>query len=556
MYASAGSAALDAAKCSRRAACFRTADDTHHLAELMKRILDDHSGSGAASRPAAAPAAAQRPGAHRPANPGAFPVDAAPEALRGLGRAPRPAGDAAPGPSGSGRQVRLRTTGRIEDLPQAARQQASAQVLRWAERLEPGPALKRMEPLQALPEAAREPAFSGLLQGGSSVAPAQRTERLKALAAASRCLSGPGHVQAVREVVAASRSLAPEQRWAVLKPLCQEVGRLPDAERASTWQAIVRLYLAVPPTQLAAALAQLHGEVRTLRNAAGAQRSGLPLTPTVLRELPNWQQQGGALAPEARHTVLLMGIQGLDEMPPAKRQRLFGLALRSIPALRQEHRGPMLAELAQAIAALPDAARRPEWQATLQAIGQWPPGERVHLFEPVAAQIGVLPLEARAAAFESLLQAHRGLPAQCHALSVVALGTGCVALPRAEWPHVLDQVLAEAARIPELEPRALGLLGLAGKFCLAGPAAIGPLDLPQPGGPRLDVRVRCLDTVVASLPLWRHPPAGFEGCVNALKDDVERRLQQRPDDAAVLTAVLERLRWLMCPLDTPRAGQG
>jgi hypothetical protein len=406
-------------------------------------------------------------------------------------------------------------------------------VQEWAKRLEPGPARELVGHLWSLPEAAQAPAVSGLLQACSSVAPWQRAERLEDLAHSSGWLSGPAHVQLVRGVLAAAGSLAPEQRWAVLKPLCDEVYQLSDAEHASTWQAVVRSYLAVPPGQLAAALAQLHDQVETLRNAGEARQLAVPLMPAVVQESLAWLQRGEALPAEARTKLLLMGAQGLAHLP-------------------QEHRGPMLAELTQAIAALPDAARQPQWQALLQAVEQRPPGERVHLFDPVAAQIGALPLEARAAAFESLLQAHRGLPAPYQVLSVVALGTGCVALSRAEWPRVLDQVLAESARIPELGRRASGLLELAGKFCLAGPAADGPLDLPQAGGPRLDVRVRCLDTVVASLPLWRHPPAGFEGWVNAVKDDVQRQLQQRPDDAAALTAVLERLRWLMGPLDTPQ----
>jgi len=431
--------------------------------------------------------------------------------------------------------------GRMEDLPQA-----STQVLQWAKRLEPRTAQELVDHLPHLPEAAQAPAFSGLLQACSALAPGPRTQRLKALADRSGRLAEPARSEAVPAVLAAAGSLATPQRWAVLKPLCQAACLLPVAEHAATWRAVVHSYLAVPPGQLDAALAQLHDQIRRRRNAAGAQRLDGPLTPTVLREVSNWQQEGGVLASGVRNTVLLMAIQGLDEMPPDRRPGLFRLALRCLPGVGQEHRRPMLAELAQAIGVLPDAARLPEWQATLQAVEQWPPGERVHLFDPVAAQIGALPMEARAAAFASLLQAHRGLPAQYHVLSVVALGTGCVAWPRAEWPRVLEQVLAESARIPEPQQRSLSLLALAGKFCLAEPALIGPRDLAQPDQPRLDVRLHCLDAVVASLPLWPPPPVEFVECVNVLSQDVEQRLRQRPDDATFLTRVLEHLHRLSC----------
>jgi hypothetical protein len=670
------------------------------------RVRDDHSGSSAASQPAAGPAAAQRPG-----EAGGTLADAAPEVLRGLGRAPRLGSDAAPGPSGSSRQVRLRTAppdlltglpqavhetiaggmgpkdramlassnhalrdslrgfstsdkavvggrgvqdlgrfravlhevhslpperpdlqarplavlagrigalvdgrsafdavlatilqtpagqrrpmdvplmmlaaqvsflepagqagalqrllqaqeppgslapglhllaGRLDDLPQAARQQASEQVLQWAERLEPGPARELLEHLPGLPEAAREPAFHGLLQACRSLAPAQRTERLEALATGSGQLSEPARSQAARGVLAAAESLAPEQRRAVLKPLGQVVHRLPDAEQASTWRAVVRSYLAVPPGQLAAALAQLHDQIRTLRTAAAEQQPAVPVMQAVLQESRALLERGETLPPEALRTMLMMFAQELAGLPPAARLIYFRLVLRSIPR-QQQHRSLKVESLATAIEALPVAARQPAWQATLQAVEQLPPLEGAPLFDPVAAQIGKLPVEAQAAAFESLLQAHRRLPAQCQVISVLALGTGCLARPRAQWPQVLDQVLAESAHIPDRKLQGLILVALAGGFCVAEPVAIGPLAPPQPERPGLDVRVRCLDKVVASMPLRPHPPAGFVACVEALKGDVERRLQQRPDDAAVLTAVLERLRRLMGPLDT------
>jgi hypothetical protein len=190
--------------------------------------------------------------------------------------------------------------GHLEDLPQAAWQQASTQVLRWAERLEPGPDRELGEHLLILPEAAREPAFSGLLQACRSLAPAPRTERLEALAAGSGRLPEPVRSQAVREVLAAAGSLAPEQRWAVLTPLCQAACLLPDADQASVWRAAVRSYLAVPPEQLAAALAQLREQIRTLRHPGHEQQLQLPMMPAVLHELRAWQQQGGAL-PHAAH---------------------------------------------------------------------------------------------------------------------------------------------------------------------------------------------------------------------------------------------------------------
>ena len=345
---------------------------THHfhLIEPMKRIRDDHSGSSAANWPAADPAATAQPGARRPASPRTSPVDAAPEELRGLGRAPGLADDAPPGPSGSGRRVRLRTgpaelrivdlpvnaletvaagmdpksrammtcshpalrnplrrvsisdgavvdaravqdleqfravlrnvqpllperpdlaapplavlawqievlhpnagqgaafdailatirqlpaerhgprgaplmglaaqvvnlnaaeragavqrllqaqdptgslagglhllAGRLEDLPQAARQEASAQVQDWAARLEFEPARELAGHLGNLPQAAQAPAVSGLLQACSSGAPGQRAERLEDLAHGSGWLSGPVHLQVVRGVPAAA----------------------------------------------------------------------------------------------------------------------------------------------------------------------------------------------------------------------------------------------------------------------------------------------------------------------------------------------------------------
>jgi hypothetical protein len=663
----------------------------------MMRIRDDHSGSSAASQLAAGAAAAGQPGARRPASPAALPVDAAPEALRRLGRAPRPADDATPGSSGSSRQVRLRTApadlltglpqavhetiaagmgpkdramlacsnralrdslrgfsisdkaavegrdvlhlhqfmavlhdvrsrllerqdlqarpltvlawqiraldanrrrlafrilatilqapagdrramdgplmmlaaqvtalnraeqagafqkllqaqeppgsqaeglhllaGRLEDLPQAARQHASTQVLEWAERLEAGPAQVLSEHLRELPAAAQAPAFSGLLQACSSTAPGQRSERLVDLARGICGLARPVDPQAVRGVLAAAEPLAPAQRWAVLKPLGLAIGRLPADEHASTWQAVVHSYLAVPPEQLAAALAHLHDQVRTLHRG-GLWRLTVPLMPAVRQALQAWSQQRGELPAEARSTASLMSPQELYDQPPAERQGLFEQALQSIPLLQEEHCGHLLKDLAKAVAALPEAARQPQWQHTLQAVEQLPPRERVPLFDPVAAQIDQLPMEARQAAFEGLLQAHRRLPAEHDQVpSLTALGTACVALPRAAWPGILDRVLAESGLVKGSERQLLGGLNLIGKFCLAEPAAHAPIA-PQP-----DVRLSCLDKVMAWMSPLPHPsPAGAE-FVKALKEEVMQRLWNRPDKA-FLVEVLQRL---------------
>jgi hypothetical protein len=661
----------------------------------MMRIRDDHSGSSA-SQPPAGPAAARQPG-----EAGGTLADAAPEAFRRLGRAPRPADDAAPGSSGSSRQVRLRTAppdlltglpqavhetiaagmgpkdrarlacsnralrdslrgfsisdtavvrgrdveylgqlravlqdveslplgqpelrarplavlagrigvlheedelgsafdailitilqtpaahrgpmagplmmlaaqvgildpaeqagalqrllqaqeppgslaaglhllaGRLEDLPQAARQQAPAQVLQWAERLKPGPARELVGNLPVLPEAAQEPALSGLLQACSSVAPGERTERLEDLAHGSGWLSGPVHVRAVRGVLAAAGSLAPEQRWAVLKPLCEQVYRLPAAEHASTWQAVVRSHLAVPPEQLAAALAHLHDQIRMLRDAGAVRQLEVPLMPAVRHALQEWPQQAGELPAEARSTALLMDAQELHDRPPAERPGLFEQVLRSLPQRQEEHRGPLLKDLAKAIAALPEAARQPQWQNTLQAVEQLPPGERVHLFEPVAAQIGELPMEAREAAFDSLLEAHRRLPAEHDQVpSLMALGTACVALPRAKWSGALDRVLAESVSVQGPERQLRCGLNLARKFCLAESAARVPT------APRHDIRLRCLDKVMAWIsPLPHSPLAGVE-FVTALDEEVRQRSWHQLDNGAFLDEVLERL---------------
>lgn len=596
--------------------------------------------------------------------------------------------------------------GRMGDLPEAARPQAPTQVLRWAERLEPGPARELARHLPDLPEAAQDPALSGLLLACRSQAPEERTETLTDLAGSSSWLQGPVRAQAIRDVLSAAESLAPEQHWAVLKPLaqgiyrlpapeqeatwravvrsylavppghlaaalaqlheqvmtlpnaeggppavflmpavlaalpagrgqgearaearhtlllmcaqalaqvppagrqglfqhalsalprlreehrgpllkewakaiavlpalvrpqavrvtlaaaetlapaprwaafkslCKQLHKLPVLDQASSWQAIVRAYLAVPPGQLAAALEQVHGRIKALSNAGAEQEPEVPLIPAVLREMLAWARQRGPLPPEARSTVLLMSAQELGEMPEAERAGLFALVLRGIPRLPQERRGPLLDELAQAIAALAQADRLPQWQATLQAVEQLPSQQGVRPFGAVAAQIGMLPVDARAAAFESLLQAHGRLQAPDRVLAMTALGTGCLALPREEWPLVLGRVLAQWEQIPEPDVRALGLLELAGRFCLAEPAAIDPLAPAQAGRPGLDVRVQCVDKVLERMPLRPHAPAEFAARVLALNGEVERRLPQQPLDAAVLAQVLERLRGL------------
>lgn len=675
----------------------------------MTRIRENHGGHSAANRPAAGPASPQQPGAHHLARPRGHPVDAAPEGLRGLGRAPGVAGDTPSGPSGSGRRVPLRTApagllglpenihesiaatmdpssramlacshpdlraslrrtsfsdgavvrsrtvtsledlravlqdlrsepldrpdlqarplavlaarigalqdavddrvpafaavletimqvpagrrgpmgvalmmlaaqvvtlalaeqpgalrrllqaqeppgsmaeglhllaGRMEDLPQAAGPLACTQVLHWAGQLEPGPAGELVDRLECLPPAARAPAFFGLLQACGSLEPGLRTERLKALADLSGWLSEPNRLQAIREVLAMAGSLAPEQRWAVLKPLGQVIYRLPGAEHASIWQAVVRSCLAVPSEHLAAALAQVYDQFSTLWNAGEMRQLAVPLMPAILQESMAWLQGDRDLAPAVRNAMLQTGAQGLAELPPAERGAFFGLALGSIPLLLQEHRRPLLNELALVIATLPQEDRPPRWQATLQAVEQLPAGERANLFEPLAAQIGALPMPARAAAFEGLLQAHRRLPAQHRVLSMLALGTGCPALPHAEWPRMLGRVLDEPAGVPSLPHWEPGLMSLAIKFCRAEPAAHGPIDPAPPDGPRLDVRVRCLDKLLALMPLPPHAPGIFLDGVNFLNTELAWRLQQQPDDAAVLAELLERLRRL------------
>lgn len=398
--------------------------------------------------------------------------------------------------------------------------------------------------LVQMPPAGRQGLFQHALDTLPRLREEHRVPLLKEWAKAIAVLPALVRPHAVRGVLAAAETLAPAQRWAALKPLCKELHQLPVPDQASSWQAIVRAYLAVPPGQLAEALAQVHGRIKKLSNAGEEQEPEVPLMPAVLREMQAWAQQRGALPPEARCTVLLMSAQELGEVPQAERQVLFGLVLRGIPGLPEDRRGPLLDELAQAIAALPAADRLPQWQATLQAVEQLPQQQGVRPFGAVAAQIDVLPVDARAAAFESLLQAHGKLQARDRVLSMTGLGTGCLALPRVEWPLVLGRVLAEWEQIPERDLRALGLLALARPFCLAEPAAINPLAPAQPDRPGPDVRVQCVDKILERMPLRPHPPAEFAAYVNALNDDVERQLRQQPLDAAVLTQVLERLRGL------------
>lgn len=328
------------------------------------------------------------PGVHRPASPTARQADAAPAALRGLGRAPRPAGDAAPESSGGGRQLRTTPAGlpglsqrseqasalqrllkaqqppgplaealhlladRLDDLSQAARQQASTQVLEWAERLEPGPARELARHLPALPDAAQAPALSGLLRACSTKAPGQRTDRLEDLARGSVGLSGPVLVQALRGVLGAAESLAPHLRWAVLKPLCEQVYRLPKADQASTWQAVVHSHLAVPPGQLAAALTQLHARIRTLLQAGVERQLAVPLTPAVLQELPAWPQLG-TLPPAERKQALLLCAQVLDELPQADPQGFLAQEAHRDPSSSRQQR--LRTEPADRLTSLPHA---------------------------------------------------------------------------------------------------------------------------------------------------------------------------------------------------------
>jgi hypothetical protein len=242
-----------------------------------------------------------------------------------------------------------------------------------------------------------------------------------------------------------------------------------------------------------------------------------------------------------------MLAHGLADLPQAMRQAVFRQALRATPLLGQKHRDPLLMDLAKAIEALSQAARQRAWQATLQAVEQLPPPQRVVPLAALVDQMGGLPVDTRAPAFESVLQAHRTLPAQAphQDLSVSMLGSGCLALPGAQWPHALDRVLEELVRIPE-PLRRLNVLGLATKFCQAEPAANGPIDPGQLDNPGLDVRLQCLDKVLASMPPPPHPSEAFLECVNALNNEMTQRLQQRPpDDAAFLTEALGRIRRLM-----------
>jgi hypothetical protein len=398
--------------------------------------------------------------------------------------------------------------------------------------------------LQVRPEAAQGPAFFSLLQDCRSLAPEQHAVMLKALTDEIRSLPEPVWLPAVRGILAAAESLAPEQRWAVLKPLGQEVHRLPVAAQSSTWQAVVRSVLAVPPGQLAAALAAMTDQINTLNDDENVQLPAVRLMPAVLQESLAWLRRGKDLPLEPRTTMLLMLAHGLADLPPAVRPAVFRRALRSTPLLGPEHRGPLLMDLAKAIEALSQAARQPAWQAALQAVEQLPPPQGVFPLAILVGQMGGLPVDAQATAFESVRQAHRRLPAQYHGLSVEVLGTGCLALPHVQWPHALDRVLEELARLPE-PLRRVNVLGLATKFCQAEPAANGPIDPRQPDKPGLDLRLQCLDKVLEAMPPPPHPSEDFLECVNALNNEMRQRLQQRPDDAAFLTEVLERIRRLM-----------
>jgi hypothetical protein len=461
-------------------------------------------------------------------------------------------------PPGSQADVLHLLAGRMEDLPEAARQQAFTQVLPRAVRLEPslpvGVAAALVGPLPKLPQAAQWPAFSGLLQQCSSLAAEQRAVMLRALTYEIGSLSEPVWLPAVRGVLAAAASLAPAQRWTVLKPLGQQVHRLPVAEQSSTWRAVVRSVLNVPSGQLEAALAAMTDQIATLSDVANPQlRPAVPLRPAVLQESQAWLQRGEDLPPGPHATMLHMLARGLRVLPPAERQAIFRLALPSIPRPHQDEHGALLTELAWAIELLPEAARQPEWQATLQAVEQLPPSmEGVALLGVLAEQMGKLPMDARAAAFESLLQAYRTSSEPYRLHSAQVLGTGCLTLPRAQWPHALDRVLDEVARLPE-ELRQAPLLMMAFKFCLAEPAANGPIDPRQPDNPRLDVQTQCLDRIMESMPpLPRRPSAVFRQVVDTLSSHVQALVAQRPDDAAFLNEGFERFRGLAgCPTPPP-----
>jgi len=419
---------------------------------------------------------------------------------------------------------------RVEDLPQAVRPQAATQVLAWARGLEPGPALELAHTLPYLPNAALQPVLSGLLQACSSVAPGPRTETLKALASIGSPLqSEPLHLQAVQGVLAAAEPLAPEQRWAVLKPLCRDLYLLPQAEHASTWQAVVHSYLAVPPGQLDAAIVQLNDQVKTLGNVPARQRLAVPLGPTVQGEFLAWLQRGEALAEAPGEAI-----------PPQARS--------VVP--RQEVRSPLLEALAKAIPALPEADRGPYWQITLQAVEQWAPGAEARQFRPVAALIGVLPVADRPAAFTSLQQALDRRPARNPLQSAVVLGTACFAQPRAKWPDFIGRVAHELLRIPDLEQRAISLTKLAARCCLAGPAAAGPKVPGRMGEPLLDVRMQCLGRVLREMPDCLWPPS--EELLRSLNDLITQVKQRSGsgEDATFLQAVLAHLqplkdRWEM-----------
>jgi hypothetical protein len=446
--------------------------------------------------------------------------------------------------------------GRLEDLPQAARQQASMQVREWARRLEPAPARELADTVQSLPDKALEPALSGLLQAAGSVAPEQRTQRLMDLASHLGGLPGPLHLQMLHGVRAAAESLAPQQRRDVLERLCADVYLLPQAEHASAWQALVHSYLAVLPGQLDAAIVQLHALVRSRQNAPAGQQLAVPWMPAVLLESLAWLRRSEALAeapgeaipPQARSRMLRHCAANLAGLPEAERQPFFQLALRSIPLLRQEDRSPLLEALAKAIAALPEAARQPQWQNTLQAVEPLPPGQGVLVLAPLAAQIHKLPMEARAAAFESLRQALRGRDEQYRGSSVQVLGHACRALPREQWPRVLGQVLAESERIPDLEHRAHVLVGLAENFCWAEPAADGPSH------PRNDDRLWHLQQVMRQMLRLPLAPARLGDFVRHMKFRVRSQERIRPHDAAFVAAVVEHLRRIEDHLTAAGAG--
>ena len=434
-------------------------------------------------------------------------MDAAPEWLRGLGRAPGLADDAPAGPPNSGRRLRWRRAA-----------PAAVDLLRLPEVM-PEAIATSMEPMDRAMLASSQSALRHSLPGFST------SDRA---AARGRQVNSLVDSRAVLQDV---RSL-PERPDLQARPLAVQAGQVEImslVEQPGAFQRVLRAQ--EPPGPQADGLRLLAGRMEDLPEAARQQ---------VFTQVLQWAAQLGP--------GLLKGLAGalvgqLQVLPLAGRQAVFQQALHSISLLEHEHRGPLLGALAKAIAALPQAARLPEWQATLQAVEQLPPPQGVFPLAILADQMGGLPVDARAAAFESVLQAHHMLPVQYHGLSVEVLGAGCLALPRAQWPNAIDRVLGESAWIPR-DVRRSSVLGLAIKFCWAEPAANGPIDPLQPDNPGLDVRLQCLDKVLELMPPPPHPSAEFLPIVSELNTQMTQRLQQRPDDAAFLTGVLDRIRRL------------